>query len=202
LPTPADAGCGCGPPRPASANLHKLRKARAEYITSEVHQKAAVSGRRSVGQSCLPKLSVEGAIPSYDVRRFPPTTRGLIELADWLGAPMWRWRPQVSTGSPCGTSWKVGSNRSWPMRPTQGRARPQERHARCDLDFRPAGAWSDPGELRAAPAHPGSARSDADQEATDARDRAAHSAHPSRARGSQHQTILITDILGGVDGAS
>jgi hypothetical protein len=66
---------------------------------------------------------------------------------------------------------------------------PTERHERCNLDRRSAGAWPDPGKLRAAAAHPGAARSDAD-EAIHPRDRAAHPADPGRARGSQCQTIL------------
>ena len=69
---------------------------------------------------------------------------------------------------------------------------------RCDLDRRSAGAWPDPGELCAAATDPGAARSHADEEATDPRDRRSTRC-ASRAVLEEANVKLIsviTDILG------
>jgi transposase len=68
---------------------------------------------------------------------------------------------------------------------------------RCDLDRRFAGAWPNPGELRAATADPRTARFDADEEATHPRDRAAYPAHPGLLEEANVKLFsVITDILG------
>ena len=40
LPTPADAACGCGPPRPASANLYKSGHRAVDVATNQIPPKA------------------------------------------------------------------------------------------------------------------------------------------------------------------
>ena len=45
-----------------------------------------------------------GSDVTYAHRPVATTTRGLLELAEWLtaGVRMWRWRPRACTGSRCG----------------------------------------------------------------------------------------------------
>lgn len=54
----------------------------------------------------------------------------------------------------------------------------QERRHRCGLAGRLVGAWADPGELRAAPTHPGASRLDANPEANGATGGASDAAYP------------------------
>ena len=89
---------------------------------------------------------------------------------------MWRWRQRASTGSLSGTSLRAVPTDPSQRGPYQRCTRAQKRHERCGLDRRSASAWPDPGELYATAANPRPARSDADQDATHARDRAAHPA--------------------------
>jgi transposase len=76
----------------------------------DVHKKEVVA--------CL-RLVIRGKA-SYEARRFPRTTRGLIELADWLEQAGCTHVAMEATG----VYWKpvcagrAGSNRSWPTRRT------------------------------------------------------------------------------------
>src|SRR5262245_41089402 len=58
---------------------------------------------------------------SYELRRFPTTTRALTELGDWLERAGCTHVAMEATGVYWKPVWhmlKVGSNRSWPMLPT------------------------------------------------------------------------------------
>src|SRR5262249_25423056 len=81
---------------------------------------------------------------SYELRRFPTTTRGLIELGDWLEEAGCTHVAMEATGVYWKPVWYILEGRFQLIlanRQHQGRTRSQERYARCDLDFRPAGAW-------------------------------------------------------------
>src|SRR5215475_8033785 len=73
----------------------------------DVHKKEVVA--------CL-RLVVRGKA-TYEVRRFPTTTPGLLGLSDWLeqaGCTHVAMEELASTGSRSGTCWKGGFSRSWP----------------------------------------------------------------------------------------
>ena len=93
----------------------------------DVHKKKVVA--------CL-RLVVRGKA-NYEVGRFLTTTRGLLELAEWLeqaGCTHVAMEATASTGSRSGTCLKGASNRSWPTRRISRVYPAQERHERCDLD--------------------------------------------------------------------
>src|SRR5215467_9545242 len=128
---------------------------------------------------------------SYELRRFPTTTRGLIELGDWLEQAGCTHVAMEATGVYWKPVWYILEGRFQQIlaNAAHTKAVPGRKSDTHDAtwisDLLAHGLIR--AELRAAPAHPGSARSDAAQEATHARDRAAHPAHPGRARGSQYQ---------------
>ena len=150
----------------------------------DVHKKEVVA--------CL-RLVIRGKA-TYEVRRFTTTTRGLIELADWLEQAGCTHVAMEATGVYWKPVWHILEGRfqqilanAAHIKGVPGR-KSDMNDATWIADLLAHGPGS--GELCAAAAHPGTARSDTDEEATYTRNCTAHPAHPSRARGSQYQTIL------------
>src|SRR5215470_3585697 len=145
----------------------------------DVHKKEVVARLR---------LVIRGKA-TYEVRRFATTTRGLIELADWLGHAGCTHVAMEATGVYWKPVWHMLEGRFQQILANAAHIKgvPGRKSDMNDATWiaESAGTWPDPGELRAATAHPRTARSDADAKATQPRDRAAHPAHPGRARGSK-----------------
>jgi len=112
----------------------------------DVHKKEVVACLRVVARSKA----------TYEVRRFPTTTRDLIALAEWLEAAQCTHVAMEATGVYWKPVWHILEGRFQLILANAAHiTRAQERRQRRDLDRRPAGARPDPGELRAATADPG-----------------------------------------------
>ena len=111
-----------------------------------------------------------GATVTYVHRTVSTTTRGLLELADWLTGHACTHVAMEATGVYWKPVWHVLEGHftlvlanAMHIRNVPG---PQERHERRDVDRRPVGARPDPEQFRAPGADPGPARPDPDAKAT------------------------------------
>jgi hypothetical protein len=165
-------------PRIATASAHlrfRLRGLHASVLTGDVSWKSSI---RAVAWTCMPPVSLR-APGSRSGRRsptntMPTTTRGLLELAEWLTAHGCTHVAMEATG--------VYWNRSGMCSKSTSLAT-QERRERCDVDRRPAGARPDPQQLCPARAGSGAARPHAQPATARSRNRAACVADSEDPRG-------------------
>ena len=158
----------------------------------DVHKKEVVACLRLVARNKA----------SHEVRRFPTTTRGLIELAEWLEAAKGTHVAMEATGVYWKPVWHILEGRfqlvlanAAHIKGVPGR-KSDTNDATWIADLLAPSLFAlsrrrlDPCELRAAATDPGVARPDSDAQATHPRDRAAYATYPGGAGGSQYQALL------------
>ena len=130
-----------------------------------------------------------GGEVSRAVRTFETTTTRLIELAEWLEANGCTHAAMEATGVYWKPVWQVLAAGGFEL--VLANAAHVKNVPGCKTDVnnasRTAGAWADPGELRAGAGDPGAARAAAHAQAAGAREGEPCAAPAEDAGGSQHK---------------